>query len=87
LLTRELRETDQRKICLELTVKGKQALDESYMHPHDYFADKFARLPDNDRDQIDLMIDKLKTLFDLDTQISAPEPGLVSQNTSQKIGS
>lgn len=73
-LTRNAHGTDRRRICLALTDKGKRELDEAYQHTQSFFAEKFAELSDDDREQVAGAINLMKDLFMLDVKMPLPEP-------------
>ncbi len=73
-LTRNAHGTDRRRICLALTDTGKRELDEAYQHTQSFFAEKFARLSDDDREQIAGAINLMRDLFALDVKMPLPEP-------------
>jgi DNA-binding MarR family transcriptional regulator len=73
LLTREVHGRDRRRISLALTSEGKRELDEAYRHTQSFFAEKFSKLTDDERDQIAGAIDIMKDLFALNPKVSLLE--------------
>lgn len=73
-LTRNEHGSDRRRICLALTDKGKTELDEAYRHTQSFFAEKFAKLSEQDREQIAGAIILMRDLFALDVKMPLPEP-------------
>jgi DNA-binding MarR family transcriptional regulator len=74
LLRRDMHGEDRRRICLSLTEKGKNELDEAYRHTQTYFTEKFAELTEDERTQIGEAMNLMKKLFALEPKISMPEP-------------
>jgi len=74
LLTRNMHETDRRRICLALTDEGKRELDDAYQHTQSFFAEKFAELTDDERAQIVDTLNKMKDLFTLNSRLPTLEP-------------
>jgi DNA-binding MarR family transcriptional regulator len=74
LIARDEHGQDRRKICLTLTAQGKHELGEAYRYTQSFFADKFAELTDEERNQIREALKDMQTLFGLNTQASRPEP-------------
>lgn len=73
-LTRNEHGSDRRRICLALTDKGKRELDEAYRHTQSFFAEKFAGLSEQDREQVAGAINLMRDLFALDVKMPLPEP-------------
>jgi DNA-binding MarR family transcriptional regulator len=74
LLRRDLHGVDRRRICLSLTDKGKNELDEAYRHTRAYFTEKFAELTEDERMQIIDSLNLMKKVFTLDQKKRIPEP-------------
>jgi MarR family transcriptional regulator for hemolysin len=73
LLSRDMHGEDRRRICLAITDEGKRALDEAYQYTQSYFADKFAELTENEREQIEGAMNLMKKLFVLNAKMELPE--------------
>jgi DNA-binding MarR family transcriptional regulator len=73
LIHREMHGGDRRRICLSITERGKSELDEAYQHTQTYFAEKFASLNEDERDQIEAAMNIMKKLFLLEPKLNNPE--------------
>lgn len=74
LLRRDIHGEDRRRICLSLTDKGKNELDEAYRYTQTYFTEKFTELTEDERTQIERAMNLMKKLFALEPKISMTEP-------------
>jgi len=77
LVNREIHGQDRRRMCLSLTVEGKQELEEAYKHTQSFFADKLAELTEAERTQIATALEMMQRLFGLNPKSSLPEPAKV----------
>jgi DNA-binding MarR family transcriptional regulator len=74
LLSRSTHGEDRRRICLALTPRGEQQLDEAYLHTQSFFTKKFEGLTSDERVRVTDALRILRQLFLLEGKTPASEP-------------
>ena len=74
LVSREMHSSDRRRICLALTDAGKQELQASYNHTHEYLAASVASLSAPEREAVLQALSLMQGLFVVPFEAEANHP-------------